>query len=171
VKCVRLTTDAEFPANMYLSQDTFAYAIHHIVTILLVLLSAHANCTRTGGVLMLFFDWADPPMLIGKALLYLSLEENDIYQWIADICMGIFVALFVVTRNIIFTCIVYVCLRDFPNTGPLAALKAMLLALVLLMTFWFGLILKTIHNQFFKNRGHVDDIREGHDVDISKKIT
>jgi hypothetical protein len=42
---------------------------------------------------MLFFDWADPPMLIGKALLYLSREENDIYQRIADICMGIFVAL------------------------------------------------------------------------------
>jgi hypothetical protein len=156
---------------MYLSQDTFAYAIHHIVTISLVLLSAHAGCTRIGGVLMLFFDWADPPMLIGKALLYLSREENDIYQRIADICMGIFVALFVVTRNIIFTCIVYVCLRDFPNTGPIVPLKAMLLALVVLMTFWFGLIFKTIQNQFFNNRGHVDDIREDHDIDTSKKNT
>ena len=95
------------------SQDTFAYAIHHVVTVTLVILSADAGCHRIGGVIMFFFDWADPPMLIGKAFLYLSLEKDDVYQQIADACMAIFVVLFVSTRIFVFTWIVYVCLRDF----------------------------------------------------------
>jgi hypothetical protein len=151
-------------------QDTLAYAIHHVISIGLVLLSAHAGCTRIGGVVMFFFDWADPPMMIGKAFLYLSLEAEDAYQTIADICMGVFVAVFIVTRNIIFTRIVYICFRDLPNTShEVIALKAMLLVLVGLMTFWFGLIAKTIYYQLFSNQGHVDDIREDNGIKKSKK--
>ena len=51
-------------------QDTFAYAIHHVATVLLVLLSGHAGLTRLGGVIMYFFDWADPLMLVAKAVQY-----------------------------------------------------------------------------------------------------
>jgi hypothetical protein len=144
--------------------------MHHVVSIGLVLLSAHVGCTRIGGVVMFFFDWADPPMLIGKAFLYLSLQADDVYQQIADIFMGIFVVLFVASRNVVFTGIVYICLRDFPNTNPVLALKAMLLVLVGLMTFWLWLIVKIICNQFFNNEGHVDDIREeNQDVDAASK--
>ena len=152
--------------------DDLAYAIHHAVTILLVLLSAQAGFTRIGGVLMFFFDWADPPMLIGKAFLFLSRRESDMYQQIADICMVLFVFVFVFTRNIIFTGIVYVCFRDFSNTSPaIILLKFLMMVLVVLMTFWFVLILRTVHNQFVKRHGHVDDMREDHaKKDTSKKI-
>jgi hypothetical protein len=152
-------------------QDTIAYGIHHIATIGLVLLSAQVGCTRIGGVIMFFFDWADPPMLLGKALLYLTQSQRDTYQQVADICMGIFVVSFVATRNIIFTVIVYFCLRDFPSSNTaIASLKALLVVLVGLMTFWFALIVKTIYYQFFQNQGHVDDLREKtRDNEVSKR--
>jgi hypothetical protein len=112
---------------------------------------------------MFFFDWADPPMLLAKAMVYLSLDANDVYQKIADMLMGVFVVSFVATRNIAFTAILYIAVRECPNTSELLVLKAMLLVLFGLMTFWLALIAKALHHQFFKNDGHVDDIRENHD--------
>jgi hypothetical protein len=142
-----------------------AYAIHHVATVTLVLASAHFGCTRIGGVVMFFFDWADPPMMIGKALLYLSLDSTDWFQWIADRCMEVFVVIFIVTRNIVFSYITWSCFQTFPNDWPMIGLKGMLLVLVGLMTFWFCLILKIIHHQFFQNQGNVNDIREYGDND------
>jgi hypothetical protein len=142
-----------------------AYAIHHVASVALVLTSAHFGCTRIGGAIMFFFDWADPPMMIGKSFLYLSLNDpttttTDWYQWIADRCMEVFVVMFIVTRNIVFSYITWICFQTFPNDWPMIGLKGMLLVLVGLMTFWFCLILKIIHHQFFQNQGNVDDIRE-----------
>jgi hypothetical protein len=101
-------------------------------------------------------------MLLAKAMVYLSLDANDVYQKIADILMGVFVVSFVATRNIAFTFILHIAVRDCPNTSELLVLKAMLLVLFGLMTFWLALIAKAVHHQFFKNDGHVDDIRENH---------
>ena len=49
-----------------------------------------------------FFDWADPPTLIAKASLYLSKDSTDIFQFVADCFMGVFVVMFIETRNIVF---------------------------------------------------------------------
>ena len=92
-----------------ISQDTPAYAIHHIATVALVLFSAHTGVTRFGGVIMFFFDWADPPMLLAKALVYLSRKPTDWYQWCADRLFETFAVTFFVTRNVIFSYVVYVC--------------------------------------------------------------
>jgi ceramide synthetase len=143
-----------------------AYVIHHVATVTLVLASAHLGCSRIGGVIMFFFDWADPPMMIGKSFLYLSLDPTDFCQWIADRCIEVFVVVFIVTRNIVFSYITWICFQTFPNDSwPMIGLKGMLLVLVSLMTFWFCLILKIIHHQFFQNQGNVDDIREREDND------
>lgn len=101
-------------------------------------------------------------MLIGKALLYLSTEANDVCQQAADVCMAVFVVLFVVTRNIVFNWLVLtqVCWAFANTSWTIVLLKGLLLTLVGLMTFWLWLIVKVIYNQFFCNQGHVDDTRE-----------
>ena len=90
-------------------QDTFAYAIHHVATVALVLFSAHAGVTRIGGVVMFFFDWADPFLLVAKALVYLSRKPTDMYQWWADRLFETFAVAFFLTRNLMFNYVVFVC--------------------------------------------------------------
>jgi hypothetical protein len=114
---------------------------------------------------MFFFDWCDPPMMIGKALLYLSRESADWFQFAADRCMEIFVVSFVLTRNLVFPWIVYICWRDFPNEWPINALKGMLLIILGLMIFWLCVIVKVIYYQYCANQGNVVDIREHENVD------
>ena len=41
-------------------------------------------------------------MLIAKASLYLSKDSTDIFQFVADCFMGVFVVMFIETRNIVF---------------------------------------------------------------------
>ena len=106
-----------------LGQDTWAYVLHHAITVALVMLSAHAGFHRIGGVISFFFDLADPPMLIGKALLYLSVQPDDVYQQIADGCMAIFVVLFVVTRNLFLylarsASVVEICQSHLAGNNP-----------------------------------------------------
>ncbi|CAB9528451.1 LAG1 longevity assurance homolog [Seminavis robusta] len=154
--------------------DTLAYAIHHVATVALVLLSGHVGLTRVGGVIMFFFDWTDPFMLIAKALVYLSRKPTDIYQWLADRLFELFAVSFFLTRNLMFSCVVYVVFQydfnDYPEIPATAAfiLKSMLIVLELLMTFWLVLIIKAAINQL-SNEGNVEDIREDEFTTTKKK--
>ena len=142
-----------------------AYAIHHAATIALVLFSAHVGFTRIGGVLMFFFDWADPPLLVAKASVYLSRQPTDIYQWCADRLFEIFAVVFFLTRNLLFTYIVYILLtHDMDvyhevSSNVVIFLKTQLIVLVALCSFWLVLIIKAAINQSL-NKGKVEDIRE-----------
>jgi TLC domain len=120
-----------------------------------------------GGVIMFFFDWADPPLNIGKAILYLSLHKKDAFQSAANVCMGLFVVTFVVTRNVIFSYIVLHIVnlpdQDFSpsaDTIVIYGIKGMLLVLVALMTYWLRMLIKVVYHQFVVNGGNVDDLRE-----------
>jgi hypothetical protein len=131
----------------------------------LVLLSAQAGVTRIGGVIM-FFDWADPPLLIAKALVYLSKETTDIYQFLADRLFELFAVGFFLTRNVLFSYVVYECLRYDDQKlrtripyKQIVFLKTLLVVLALLMVFWLVLIIKAAIHQG-SNKGNVDDIRE-----------
>lgn len=152
--------------------DTPAYALHHVVTVLIVLLSAQANYTQAGGVMMYFFDWADPFMLAAKAFKYLSSHTADFYQFASDRLFEIFAVAFVATRNIMFTYVVYVAVISEDtekDDGRICyVLKALLMVLVLLMTYWLGLILQASAYQRFDNDGNIDDIRE---EEVIRRVT
>jgi len=144
--------------------DTPAYAIHHVVTVVLVLISAHTNYIKAGGLIMFCMDWADPFMLAAKACKYLSSDRSDVYQFLSDRLFELFAIAFVGTRNILFTYVVYVALvaDDSGNgdAGTRLILKALLGVLVILMTYWLGLILQAYAYQRFENKGNINDIRE-----------
>ena len=143
------------------SQDAFyAALIHHIVTIGLVLTSAATGFTRYGGIIMFFFDWADIPLLYAKCCKYLSYDYHDALQWLANRLFELFVIVFVGTRNVYFTYIVYSALVDIEyRTRNSVVCQTMLILLVVLQTYWLGLIVQAIHRQA-QNGGHVEDIRE-----------
>lgn len=149
--------------------DTWAYAAHHIVTIWLVLGSAVTpGYWRIGGVMMFFMDWVDPIMLTAKLFKYVSRRKDDVYQIIADRLFELFAVTFVITRNGMLSYVVWICLRDSPESA--VVLKVFCVLLVLLQTFWFLLIVRVAWHQF-RNNGAVDDIRsDSEDEDQDKQL-
>lgn len=140
----------------YVQSDKWAYAIHHIVSIAIALGSAMTGYVRFGCIMMFFMDWADPFMMIAKMLRYLSVDRNEGYQFAASRLFDLFGIVLVVSRSIILDYVVWVCLRDFPESAIL--LKALCVSLVLLQTFWLVGVVRTAVNKFF-NKGNVDDFQ------------
>ena len=138
--------------------DFWAYAAHHFVSVILVLLSANHGFTRIGSVIMLFMDWADPFMLAAKLFRYFSDNRSDLYQFCADRLFESFAVVFIITRNIMFSFVMWVCLRDFPNATASNVLKAFVVIMALLQSFWLCMIIKAAMYQQ-GNEGNVDDIR------------
>ena len=137
-------------------RDTWAYAMHHVVSVALVLGSAMEGYIRIGCVMMFLLDWVDPFMLTAKMFRYLSIDRSDGYQVAACRFFEIFGIVSVVTRTIMLNFVVWIALRDFPESA--IVLKVLCIVLALLQTFWLVVIVRTALNQFSQN-GSVDDIR------------
>jgi hypothetical protein len=73
--------------------------IHHVTAVGLVLLSARGGYFRIGGVIMGFFDWADPLLLLAKGLKYLSEGADDPLQVPANRHFDFFAVAFILTRG------------------------------------------------------------------------
>jgi ceramide synthetase len=132
-------------------------AAHHLITLGLVLGSATAGLTRMGGVIMFFFDWADPPLLLAKSLKYLSRHPQDLYQTLANRLFEVFAVVFILTRNVLYNYVVYIGVRDLPPWAWISRLLLVLLAV--LQTYWLSLLVQAILRQK-QNNGVVEDMRE-----------
>ncbi|KAG7366301.1 TLC domain containing protein [Nitzschia inconspicua] len=140
--------------------DAFVAAfIHHLVTLGLVLGSAHARLTRFGGVIMFFFDWADIPLLCAKACKYLSEDPQDILQIIANRLFEFFAVLFFATRCVFFNYVVYCVWMNPSDTRIFDWCKYLLLILVGLQTYWMALIVR-MAVRISKNGGVAEDSRD-----------
>jgi hypothetical protein len=140
-------------------EDTWAFAVHHVASVGLVLRSAASGYVRIGCVLMSFLDWVDIVLTAAKLLKYISKTRNDIFQILADRLFELFAVSFLVTRNGVLNYVAYVCLVDFEN-APL--LKAQVVVLVVLVTYWMVLIVKHAMHQLLGD-GSIDDLRESDD--------
>jgi len=130
---------------------------HHVVTISLVLLTATANFTEFAGVVMFYFDWADPLLLSAKACRYMSLESDGLLNTISDRLFELFAVVFIFTRGVIYNFIVYVACRDGPQTPLGIGGKALLIILAFMQTYWIGLIIKAALIK--KTTGKLEDIQ------------
>lgn len=178
---MKLTMDPDFKfyyllyAALYISDlislcfeptrsDTWAYAVHHLVTVAVVLGSAQAGYTQAGAVIMFTFDWADPFLLAGKAFKYISRHESDWYQFMTDRLFELFACVFFLTRNVFFNYILYVYFTEYAygeqesTSSAKTSLSSMLVILAFLMTYWLAIILLAAMN--YQDKGNVDDIRE-----------
>ena len=135
--------------------------IHHITTLTLVLGSAHWGFTRGGGVIMSFFDWSDPPLLLAKCCKYLSTGPDDMYQFCANRLFEIFVVIFLITRNGLYNYVVYNAYRH--GQVLLEARRTVcftaLVSLAALQTYWLLLIIKALSRRK-QAGGNVEDVRE-----------
>lgn len=140
-------------------EDTWAFGVHHAASVGLVLGSAASGRFRIGCVFMFFLDWVDIVLTAAKLLKYMSKARNDVFQILADRLFELFAVSFIVTRNGMLNYVAYVCLVDFENAS---LLKAQVLVLVGLMTYWMVIILKHAIHQLFGD-GSIDDLRESDD--------
>jgi hypothetical protein len=139
--------------------------IHHLATLGLVLCSALVGLTRYGGIIMFFFDWADIPLLCAKAFKYLSKSPHDSFQYTANRLFEVFTVLFFITRCVCFNYVVYATWCDLSNDWVDRVCKYLLLVLVVLQTYWMGLVIKAAI-RISKNGGVAEDSR---DDDLKKK--
>lgn len=134
--------------------------IHHFVALSLLHLVAYWGYTRGGSLVMVSFDWADPPLLVAKSLRHLSIRKNDIFDVWCTRLFAIFIVIFVFTRNGVYNYLVYRALRpgDFAVAVEYQIIQGFLLALASLQTYWLVLIVKTLVRM--ATTGNVEDVRE-----------
>lgn len=135
----------------------FVSCLHHTVTLGLIAVAIYGNCIRAGAVIMFFFDWADPPLLLAKALKYLSVHPTDAFQTAANRLFELFAVTFFASRNVIYN---YVAYQVIVHLEPNAVWERVgLLSLVALQTYWLVLIIQAAMRKS-ANDGCVEDVRE-----------
>lgn len=77
-------------------KDFKVYTVHHMVTLFLVHFSYMYGFHRIGCAILLVHDVADPFMEVAKCALYKG------YEGVANVMFGLFVLVFIMTRNIIY---------------------------------------------------------------------
>lgn len=108
---------------------------------------------------MFFFDWADIPLLSAKLFKYLSKDSKDAFQFIANRLFESFAVLFILTRNGYYNYVVYAAWKDAGSDFDTRVMQYLLLALVVLQTYWLHLLIAAVIQQK-KNGGIVEDVRE-----------
>lgn len=168
-------------------KDFLEMVIHHSATALLVAASYYAGFNRIGGVVMVLLDVGDPPLHIAKVCRYLAIdadqkEVNGKYQTGADVWFVIFAIIFAVTRVGMYPYCVWSASVEagqvwgnVANTNDLLLLPyhgvpeiicvALLVILMLLQFFWFGLLLKAAWGIIVN--GKVEDIRSDSDSETT----
>lgn len=111
---------------------------------------------------MFFFDWADIPLLSAKLFKYLSKDPNDFCQYAANRLFEAFAVCFFLTRNCFYNYVVYCVISDLDVTFVNIYCEVLLVALVVLQTYWMYLVVKAVQRQQ-KNGGVAEDVREKED--------
>lgn len=78
-------------------KDFWAFALHHVITMGLIVYSRNANHMRTGLAVFAIHDAADPLVHFAKMLKYTGAPELH-----SDIVFGLFIAVFFATRWILY---------------------------------------------------------------------
>ena len=140
--------------------------LHHAVTLGLIAVAIRGNYIRAAAVIMFFFDWADPPLLLAKACKYLSecnnIDEcdattNDMFQTAANRLFEVFAVTFFLSRNVLYNYVTFQFIVHLPRDAVWEI--GCLLSLVALQTYWLLLIIQAAMRQA-ANAGRVEDVRE-----------
>ncbi|CAN4086207.1 unnamed protein product [Withania somnifera] len=147
--------------------DFAAQMIHHVTTVLLIVLSYVYGFARVGSVVLAIHDGSDVLMEIAKISKYSG------FQKIADVFFSLFAVAFTLLRIVCYpfwvirsTCceILFVVDTNEDRTTKTVlyfVFNAMLICLLGLHLYWFNIILRMLREQIL-SRGHVtDDAREG----------
>lgn len=147
---------------------------HHIVTIVVVIISYCFGWNRVGVAVMVLLDPADVPLHLAKLCKYTAEQtkrSNWMWQYLADRLFEVFAVLFFVTRLIMYG---YVCWsatveskRHFDLKTAAITCVLLLYALLALQIYWFGLIVKVAMKLLRGNS--VDDPRSDDEDEVAAK--
>ncbi|KAF7272111.1 hypothetical protein GWI33_015076 [Rhynchophorus ferrugineus] len=142
-------------------KDFWQMFIHHIATILLMVLSWVVNVFRIGSLVLVVHDCADIFLEAAKMAKYSG------YQKVCDTIFAIFTILWIVTRIGLYPFwIIYNTSIEAPKLVPMFPayyiFNSLLCILLVLHIFWTYLILKIVYNSL--NAGQMEgDIRSSSD--------
>ncbi len=132
--------------------DAVEMILHHVITILLILLSYLTNYTRIGASILLCHDCADVFLEVGKVFNYVSrvMEYKRVCSVICDSLFACFAVTFFVSRLIVYPrYMLYSMLVESPAAWDgiwpgYWYFSILLSSLQCLHVFWFYLICKMI---------------------------
>uniref|UniRef100_A0A0R3RUV4 TLC domain-containing protein n=1 Tax=Elaeophora elaphi TaxID=1147741 RepID=A0A0R3RUV4_9BILA len=153
--------------------DFIQMTVHHVITILLLLLSFVMNMVRIGTLILFSHDMADVFLELGKLCRYAGWKTVLTCVFVAFMVVWIVTRLiyfpFFIIRSILFDAPVLIQadyrwenIRQPPIVPRLFAV--MLLSLLILHIYWTFIIMKIALKSV---KGNIDDIREESDNEIS----
>lgn len=154
--------------------DALEMIIHHIVTIVLVVLSYLTNFTRIGTAILLLHDSADIFLESAKVFNYVAKTQGR--EWAKPICDALFV-MFAVTffvtrlvfypRHILYS-VIFTAQSQFGYSLVYYVFSTMLSILQILHIFWFYLIARMVYLLMLSG-GTDKDIRSDDDDDLDEE--
>ncbi|EPR77836.1 LAG1 longevity assurance protein 4 [Spraguea lophii 42_110] len=139
-------------------KDFYQMLAHHIITILLIVLSYHINIIRYGIVIMVIHDCSDPFLELAKLFFYLNKQKA------ADNAFMVFGIVFFISRMIIYPFAImapagyFFCIYN--KSSPIMVTCGILMVMLLLINIvWMCFIAKMAIG--FMKKGKLEgDIRE-----------
>ncbi|ORY78383.1 TLC domain-domain-containing protein [Leucosporidium creatinivorum] len=157
-------------------KDHWQMFTHHVITTMLMSFSYVFNYTRVGNAILCTMDLVDIFLTFAKLLNYTGRAKA------ADVTFGIFLFIWILTRQIIFPLLLWSVYSELPSILPYDwrpregyfnsrishyTFCALLAALQVLLCIWFGLILRVVYKIVVGGES-ADDVRsddEGGDDD------
>ncbi|GMH91156.1 hypothetical protein TrVE_jg9668 [Triparma verrucosa] len=146
--------------------------IHHIVTIVITLVSYHYDFTRVGAIVKLVMDPADVPLHLAKLCLYIGgTNKKGVAVFWSNRFFEVFAVVFFVTRIILFGYVVWSAGIESSSylVMPPAGWGCVVLLLILLclQMFWMSLIVKMALK--LSKGDELEDIRSDSEGEGDKK--
>mmetsp|Transcript_13009 Transcript_13009/g.38845 ORF Transcript_13009/g.38845 Transcript_13009/m.38845 type:complete len:339 (-) Transcript_13009:245-1261(-) len=158
-------------------KDFVEMIFHHVVTLVLILISYNYNEMRIGAAIMVLFDPADVPLHCAKMFKYLDKDGAWASFW-ADRCFELFAVSFFVTRIVVYPYLIlqgflyyYVwSMKEDIVFDPIeVSLLFWLVMLLLVNMYWFSLIAKVAYKIFIKGEPGEDIRSDDEDEAVPEK--
>ncbi|TFA98001.1 Sphingosine N-acyltransferase lag1 [Trichoderma ghanense] len=98
-------------------KDHWMMMVHHLITIALVVASYSYHFTRVGNVTMIIMDVVDIVFPLAKCARYLG------YNRVCDCLFGLFVVVWLASRHVLFSMVLYSVYHDAHNILPRACYR------------------------------------------------
>jgi len=120
--------------------DAPASFAHHVVTVLLIVVSWTYTFVRVGCVIMVLLDSSDILLQVAKLCKYLSQAKKDIFDLLGDVIFALFAVAWITLKNGAYFYVVWSAYVEskayFEHGTPEVVCKVLLTVLGGLLLFW-----------------------------------
>jgi len=128
--------------------DALASFTHHVVTVLLIVVSWAYTFVRVGVVIMVLLDSSDTLLQAAKLCKYLSQAKKDLFDVLGDVIFALFAVAWILLKNAAYFYVVWSAYVEskvyFEHGTPEVVCKALLTLLAGLLLFWTSHLLAAL---------------------------